>query len=198
MVKRIPFPFGIGLLAMLFSFPFYLHSQEQSASSKENTRYGVKAGVNFAELFGADAIPESDRKVGYSFGVYATYKLSKEVKIQPEIIWSLQGEKSKVKGRYDISYLNIPVMVKWTHGPFYTEVGPQLGLQTISTSTAVPDSIRLKNFETFDVSFNLGAGVTFWEDWMLGIRYSQGLTNLVQGRDLKNSVIYIGIAYRVF
>jgi len=175
------------------------HSYAQdNTNDDEKDHYGVKAGINFAELWGDDALPESDRKVGYSLGIYATYKISKEFKIQPEIIWSLQGENSKNSGRYKISYINIPVMLKWTKGKFYYETGPQLGLLTINTAESVPESIKLENFETFDLSVNVGLGYKLLDDWTVGLRYSQGLTNIVNNRDLKNSVIYIGIAYRIF
>jgi hypothetical protein len=125
-------------------------SAQDEDSLKEKENYGIKAGINFAELWGDDALPESDRKVGYSLGAYASFLLSKELKIQPEVIWSLQGEKSEESGRYKISYVNIPVMIKWIDGDFYYELGPQLGLLTINTAKSVPEELKLENFETFD------------------------------------------------
>lgn len=191
--------FVISLVISQLFFSYSLFAQEQEVGlTNNNDHYGLKAGVNFAELWGEDALPESDRKVGYSFGVYASYKVSKELKIQPEVIWSLQGEKSKASGRYKISYINIPIMLKWKSDRFYTELGPQLGLLTINTAKSVPDELRLENFETFDFSFNAGFGCEVFEDWSLGLRYVQGFTDIVSGRDLKNSVIYIGLAYRIF
>jgi hypothetical protein len=173
-------------------------AQDDRDSLEEKAQYGIKAGINFAELWGDDALPESDRKVGYSFGAYASYKLSKTLKIQPEILWSLQGEDSKESGRYKISYINIPVMLKWTEGKFYSELGPQLGLLTINTAKSVPEELKLENFETFECSANVGLGYKIAEDWTIGLRYIQGLTNIVENRDLKNSVVYIGLAYKVF
>ncbi len=134
-------------------------------AAQQKYQFGVKAGVNFAELFGDDAIPQSDRKIGYSAGLYANFKISNDFKIQPEVIWSVQGEKSKSKGRYSIAYVNIPVMFKWINKKFYAEVGPQLGLLTINTSQSVPDSIRLENFETFDLAINAGVGYEVFKDW---------------------------------
>jgi hypothetical protein len=174
------------------------HAQTKAADESQTAQYGIKAGINFAELWGEDALPESDRKVGYSLGGYASYKLSKSLKLQPEVIWSLQGEDSKESGRYKISYVNIPLMLKWTEGRLYTEIGPQLGLLTINTAKSVPDERRLENFETFDFSINIGAGYAIAEDWTIGLRYGQGLTNIVNDGDLKNSVIYVGLAYRIF
>lgn len=106
----------------------HLYAQDkEQAEEKSEAQYGLKAGINFAELWGEDALPESDRKVGYSFGVYASYKIAENLKLQPEVIWSLQGEDSKESGRYKISYINIPVMLKWSEDRFYYELGPQLG-----------------------------------------------------------------------
>lgn len=186
------------LLVLLLVLSLPANAQDADTDPAETSYYGLKAGVNFAELWGDDAIPESDRKVGYSFGVYACYKISGELSIQPEVIWSLQGQKSSDKGRYKISYINIPVMLKWTHSKLYTELGPQLGLLTISTSESVPEDIRLDDFETFDLSINAGIGYQILEDMTLGLRYSEGLTNIAPGRDLRNSVIYIGISYKLF
>jgi hypothetical protein len=183
---------------MSFLVLSYKSFAQEKKSNSEMAEYGLKAGVNFAELWGDDALPDSDRKIGYSFGVYANYNISEHLSLQPEAIWSLQGENSRDSGRYKISYLNIPVMLKWTEDKFYYELGPQLGLQTINTTKSVPEELKLKNFQTFDVSFNLGIGYKLAEDWAVGLRYSQGLTNIVEGRDLKNSVVYIGLSCRLF
>jgi len=185
-------------IVMIFNLSFSFSSIGQETKDAKSDQYGIKAGINFAELLGEDAIPESDRKVGYSFGVYATYKLNTTLKIQPEIIWSLQGEKSEDKGRYDISYLNIPVVLKWTEGKWYAEFGPQLGLLTVNTSKSIPDELRLTEFETFDFSVLAGVGFQIDEEFAIGVRYVQGLTNIVQDRDLRNSVIYFGLSYRIF
>jgi hypothetical protein len=187
------------MIVFLFASKSISYAQEKNVvSEKVNEHYGLKAGVNFAELWGDDALPESDRKVGYSFGIFAAYKISKEWKVQPELIWSLQGEKSKESGRYKISYINIPVMFKWKGDKFFTELGPQLGLLTINTSQSVPAELRLENFERIDFSFNIGIGYDLDDDWSVGLRYMQGVTNIVEGKDLKNSVIYLGIAYTIF
>lgn len=187
------------LIVLSLAISVHVWAQKKDiAKDIADTHYGIKAGANFAELWGADALPESDRKVGYSLGLYASYKISKVWKFQAEAIWSLQGEKSKESGRYKISYINIPMMFKWSSKRFYTEMGPQLGILTINTTSSVPENLRLENFETFDISLNAGVGYELFEDWSVGLRYIQGMTNIVRGRDLRNSVIYVGLAYRIF
>ncbi|WPR77630.1 porin family protein [Algoriphagus sp. NG3] len=181
-------------VSMCIFLIIYSHSYAQK---KENFQFGIKGGINYAELLGRDALPDKDRKVGYSFGLYTNHKLSEHFKLQPEIIWSLQGDEIENKGRYNISYINIPIMLKWHKGKFYTETGPQLGILTINTSNTMPDNLRLENFDTFDFLLNAGVGYEISEDWTLGIRYTHGLTNLVKGLNLKNSVFYIGFAYNI-
>lgn len=89
-------------------------------------------------------------------------------------------------------------MLKWIEGRFYTEFGPQAGLLTVNTAKSVPDELKVENFETFDFSVNVGAGYEIARDWSIGIRYCQGLSNIVADRDLKNSVIYLGISCAIF
>jgi hypothetical protein len=197
MKKGLNIRSSILILVLCLTNRAHLFAQEKE-TGKQEAAYGIKAGINFAELWGKDALPESDRKVGYSFGIYATYTISKGLKLQPEVIWSLQGESSESSGRYKISYINIPVMLKWSEGKFYYELGPQLGVLTINTAKSVPEELKLENFETFDFSVNAGLGYKMAEDWAIGIRYCQGLTNIVNNRDLKNSVLYLGLAYRIF
>lgn len=199
MKKTAKFRFSIALIFWFLISTIHVFAQDkENGNEKDDAKYGLKAGINFAELWGEDALPESDRKVGYSFGVYASYKISKKWRFQPEVIWSLQGENSKESGRYKISYINIPLMFKWKNKKFYTEAGPQLGILTINTAKSVPDDLRLENFESFDFSLNAGLGYEIFEDWSIGLRFIQGFTNIVKGRDMRNSVIYLGIACKLF
>jgi len=197
MKKGLNIHWLVTTLVFCFTAKVHLFAQNNAEVGNE-ADYGVKAGINYAELWGEDALPESDRKVGYSFGVYTTHKISKHLKLQAEVLWSLQGEDSENSGRYKISYVNIPVMLKWSEGNFYYELGPQIGLLTVNTAKSVPDELKLENFETFDFSMNLGLGYKLNEDWAIGVRYCQGLSNIVDDRDLKNSVLYLGLSLSVF
>ena len=69
------------LLVLILLATFQVRAQDQPVAGAEKSTYGLKAGINFAELWGDDALPESDRKVGYSVGAYASFKLSKDLKI---------------------------------------------------------------------------------------------------------------------
>jgi hypothetical protein len=160
--------------------------------------WGLKGGINFSTLVGEEALPQSKPKIGYSLGFYAATKISGSYYFQPEFIWSLQGQDSEESGKYDISYLNVPLMFKWKYRFIYIELGPQLGFITINSSEDVPPDLRLDDFNTFELAINSGIGFQLGKDWSAGVRYSRALTNLVPGIDARGSVWYIGIGYRVF
>jgi hypothetical protein len=168
------------------------------AQTWDDLRVGVKGGINFSRLSGADALPGFKRKLGYSAGVFLSYTLPKNLSAQMEFIWSLQGDDSGDKGRYDISYLNVPMMLKWGVRGFYVEAGPQVGFLTINSSSSVPDDLRFDDFESVDFSMSAGLGFELFQVWGIGMRYSHSLINVVEGMSLRNSVIYLGISYKVF
>lgn len=79
----------------------------------------------------------------------------------------------------------------------YTKLGSQLGLLSIDTAKSVPYELRIENCETFEFSLNAGLEYEVFEDWSVLVTYVQGMTNNVRGRDLRNSVVYVGISYSI-
>src|SRR5687768_2381617 len=87
-------------------------------TNAQETKFGVKAGVNFANLSGDDVFGDNSTKIGFNVGGFAEIKLSEKFAIQPEILYSTQGTKSEIEGVDDdiflnLSYLNVPVMARY-------------------------------------------------------------------------------------
>lgn len=113
----------------------------------QDLKFGVKGGVNFANLnvdfggvygdYGVYGFDDNYKmKIGFNVGAFAEYKFTDKWAIQPEVLYSLQGSKREFKdvdGDYDVksnlSYVNIPIMVKFYPIPkLYAEAGPQIGV----------------------------------------------------------------------
>ncbi len=113
--------------------------------SAQDISFGVKGGVNFANIagdFGAgDLYDDNDTKmkVGFHIGGLAEIMLSEKFALQPELLFSMQGAKSEYdyddgfdsesfESKINLSYINLPIMAK-----FYPienlaiEMGPQVG-----------------------------------------------------------------------
>ncbi|MCH7408570.1 PorT family protein [Belliella sp. DSM 111904] len=186
-------------MKVIYLVIFFALIQCTTLNAQEGSKYqmGIKGSINFSELIGFDAIPDRDKKVGYSFGLYQNFKIKENFKLQTEVVWSLQGAEDKVKGRFNIAYINIPLLLKWEHRDFYLELGPQVGILTINSGKIEVGDQVIHDFDTIDWLANVGIGYKLAPDWYLGFRWSRGLSNLLDGMHLKNSVFSIGFSYRL-
>lgn len=182
----------------------------------QNTKFGVKAGLSAETLIGnIGGIRNFKSKLGYTFGGFADVNLCKKLSIQPELLYSwlgaksdgtinLGGSKYDVKGVLDLSYLNIPIMVKYyVADKFNLEFGPQFSFLLDVKSSVTYDGITYKiakeSFETSDIGLNIGGGYDYTKHISLGARYSFGLKDIQKISDnesLKNSVASFTVGYK--
>ncbi|KIA99659.1 hypothetical protein OA88_19535 [Flavobacterium sp. JRM] len=185
-------------------------------SNAQEVRFGVKGGINLSTLTGD--IYDASSKVGFQVGGFAEIKLSDKFFVQPELLYSTQGAKSKVSA-YDFSsesnfkfgYLNVPVMAKYyVMDKFSLEAGPQIGF-LVSAKNDYSYSVLGYNesgkedvkdqFKSIDFGVNFGAGYDFTENISAGVRYNLGLSNITDFGDgdnakFKNSVFSLSVGYK--
>ena len=163
---------------------------------------GPKAGLNISNYTGGDI--ESDALVGYHLGGVINYGFGKVFSIQPEVLFSTQGakvENNGAKSDFKISYVTIPVMLKFkSNGGFYVEFGPQVGFRT---SSDIPDQ-TINNFaKSLDLAAGAGIGYQSPIGLGLGVRYIAGLSKVGDftgtniDPDFKNSVIQASIFWAI-
>jgi hypothetical protein len=100
-----------------------------AAAPKAHAQFGVKGGLNFAELQGRSG-EDATYKTFYHVGILYQWNLLGPIAIQPELQYSLQG--SNLKGAFTdyktkLHYFTVPVLAKVTVGPIFVEAGPQFG-----------------------------------------------------------------------
>lgn len=188
-------------ISLLF---FALFATAFSATAQES-RIGLKTGVNFANL-GGDA--ETDMRVGYHIGGFVKLQLNDVIAIQPELLYSLQGYKSEglsfgsitiiEEENVNYHYINVPIMLKiYPIEGFNLQVGPQFGYLAALTFDGedVKNDAKVKNT---DFSLAFGAGFDL-DDVQIGARYNLGLSNISDNDNFEaqNRVIqvYIGFAF---
>lgn len=194
-------------VAAVFAFGF---------ANAQETKFGVKGGLNVANLSGD--IEDNSSKVGFHVGGFVEIKVSDKFSVQPELLFSTQGTKLEESGtnysyesNLNLSYLNIPVMAKYYVAEgFSLEAGPQIGFLTTAKSdfTATESGITVSgdedvkdDFESIDFGFNFGAGYDFTENLSAGLRYNLGLSNIAKtdsGDDFKlsNNVFSVSLGYK--
>nr|WP_314839893.1 porin family protein [uncultured Flavobacterium sp.] len=182
-------------VAAVFAFGF---------ANAQETKFGVKGGLNLANLSGD--VEDSSSKIGFNVGGFVEIKVSDKFAIQPELLFSTQGAKFEEGGedlKINLSYVNIPVMAKYyVADAFSLEAGPQIGFLTSAKAVAGSESVDVKEgFESIDFGVNFGAGYDLTEKVSLGLRYNLGLSNIAKteaGDDSKinNSVLSLSFGYK--
>ncbi len=155
-------------------------------------KFGVKAGVNFANLNGTDV--QTDAITSYHAGLVAEIKLLDRFSIQPELLYSTQGATYKnALGEFkdELGYLSIPVMAKiYLSDSFSLEVGPQA-----SFLLSQKNDFDVKDAKTFDFALAAGLGFKITKNIFVQGRYGLGLTEISKEAKAKNSVFQLSAGF---
>jgi opacity protein-like surface antigen len=187
-----------------------------SAARDSAFSWGLKGGVNFANVLLAPDLPPGSSKsgrTGFLGGAFAEARLSDTFSVQLEAFYTQKGfEVTSAVGKatYSLDYVELPLTAKATFGsgPLrpYLFAGPFVGfrlsanVETGSGSADFKDSTR-----TTDLGLDLGAGLLYRLNPGTALvfegRYSVGLVNIfntgpaggtVNTRDLK---ILAGVSF---
>ncbi len=173
--------------------------------SQAQVQYGLKAGANFY-TFGGDEVENEDlnSKFGLHIGGLVNFSVSEKFKVQPEIVFSIQGSK-QTDGtdelNWNFNYLNIPIMAQfYVSNGFFLETGPQIGFnlkaeikdEESGTTFDLDDEIK-----SSDISWGLGAGYKTASGFGFGARYNLGLSSIAEETDvdIKNRGFQVGVFY---
>lgn len=109
-------------------------AQSMSTDLREEFHFGLKAGVNFSNVYDAkDQEFNADFKIGFAGGAFLAIPMGKIVGIQPEILFSQKGYKASgtfltipYQYTHTASFIDIPLLVALKPSPFVTLLaGPQ-------------------------------------------------------------------------
>ncbi|MVN76515.1 outer membrane beta-barrel protein [Hymenobacter sp. HMF4947] len=158
-----------------------------------HAQFGIKGGVNWAELQGRSG-EDASYKTFYHVGILYQAHLIGPLSIQPEVQYSVQG--GNLKGAftdYDskLHYFTVPVLAKVTVGPIFVEAGPQFGylvsanqdgkVQISSTNGSASygqvNQSATDQYKRTEFSLAAGAGLKF-SALSIGGRYVAGLNDI--------------------
>jgi len=168
------------------------------AAASAQINYGVKGGLNVANIGGED-VDDNKAKLGFHLGGFMGVSVAENFSIQPEVVFSLQGVKFDDDQKLNLSYLNIPVLARYTtQSGFYGETGPQLGFLLSAKSKIEGDSENVKDwFKKTDFSWAFGVGYITQSNIGVNARFNLGLSKLDEDGHGKafNRVFQVGLFY---
>jgi hypothetical protein len=201
----------IGAVAIMLLLP--------SLSLAKGITAGFKIGVNYADLFGEEARAmeellgtELKSKWGLCAGGFIQFNISKVFAIQPEFLYTMKGARMEeeilgetVKVAFNLSYLEVPVLVKLmipTPGGVKPSlfVGPSISfkLDAKLKTEALGDTTEV---DLSDDMENTGFGLIFGGGLDFGklsfdLRYNLGLTSIsIYDEEIKNGVISLKVGF---
>ena len=178
-------------------------------ASAQSINFGLKAGMTASNMKAkSSGITMSfDTKIGFYAGVVAEIGVADNFAIQPELEYSLMGAKmnmdfgeGSISSTLDLSYVSLPVLVKYKKQGFSAFVGPQIGYLISAKQKADGDSEDIKDeFNSTDFSGVIGVGYTLSNGFGFDARYQQGFSNIAKESEgegtLKNNAFKVGVHY---
>ena len=125
----------------------------------QEIKFGAKVGLNLSNLRGdyPAGIDEHNAKIGFNIGGFAEYEINDKFTLQPELLFSTQGNTYGFKTYYGggtyydgaefnlkLNYLNLPIILKYKIiEKLSIDFGPQIGyLMSAKTKIDVTEDSR--------------------------------------------------------
>lgn len=159
-------------------------------AAAQGIEFGVKGGVNFATLdfdeFEDEDEPPIDYRIGLAVGGYFVMPLTGRLSLQPEALYMQKGaafgDSDVVSARFELDYVEIPVLVRYGFGDIHVFGGPSFGVKVRARSVVeFEDESEEQDLgddvESLDFGLAVGAG---WQRGRLSVdgRYMFGLSNI--------------------
>ncbi|CAM3757064.1 porin family protein [Flavobacterium gelidilacus] len=159
----------------------------QVTNAQSNIRFGVKAGLNYANFTNTEV--KTDAITNYHAGILVEISLFDNLAIQPELLYSTVGasyDSAITEFKNELGYISIPVLAKFNLSEtLFLEAGPQ-GSFLLNKKDEV-----FNDYNEFDFSVNAGLGVRITKNLFVSARYNLGVTEIARDADAKNSVFQL-------
>lgn len=190
-----------------------------SASIASAQKAGLKGGVNFTNLYIGDLedVDDENMKVGFNAGLYYRADINSGFAIQPEFLFTQKGTEVQYDGflggsgryRFNLNYLEVPVLAVGKVGNFNIHAGPYLGFLVGAKVKDVDDNGNINDvenldrddFNTLDTGIAAGFGLDF-DTGTIGLRYNYGFQEIGKNEDAgqatensKNSALQLFVGF---
>ena len=176
------------------------------AGANAQTKFGVRAGLNLADVAvkSEDVKVESKIRPSFYVGGLAEFAFNDVVLMDAGLTYSNQGAKAKEGDRADIQHaLNLPVWFKYDFAGFRPKAGLYAGyiLSQQTKAEGKTKTVKSDLYNHFDYGIGLGAEYNLPNNGLFfEASYNWGLANLQKNGDSKNytnnRVIQIGVGYK--
>ncbi|MEP7197071.1 MAG: porin family protein [Saprospiraceae bacterium] len=172
------------------------------SAQSQHINIGIKGGLNIYTVNGNNYSKKS-QKIAYNLGLLGHIHLKKDLALQPEIVYSVQGIKYENNGNkvdLQLNYVNIPVLLQYMFdNGFRLELGPQLGvLVNAKNKVGSSNADVSSNFKNID--FGVAVGMSYVKPstgFGIDVRYNYGFANINTSNSINayNRGVQVGLFY---
>lgn len=190
------------------------------AQQEERGYFGIKAGVNLANIRSANSFTNGDllnTKTGLAAGIFYHLPLTKALSFQPELLYSQMGSKfdanalraESPEGQVNLDYFSLPLLIRVSpFKPLGLFAGPQLDYFVAGKldydDDANDEGLSYGTAGSSQTFFSVTAGAEIRLFKTVGIygRYIYGISDIsggeigevfTQGSDLYNDALQVGL-----
>lgn len=144
---------------MLISFGVMVQAQGYRQDTREQFRFGIKAGANLANVWDAQGEDfRADPKLGLAGGVFLEIPIGTFIGFQPALLYSqkgFQGEGTLLGSPYSLtrttSYVDAPLLLQLKPSSFFTiALGPQFSYLISEKNVYTYGSNRVEQEQAFN------------------------------------------------
>ncbi|MDR3286732.1 MAG: PorT family protein [Prevotellaceae bacterium] len=183
-----------------------------SIEASAQLKLGLKGGWDFLNFDIRESFEgqlKTDNSIAWNLGVVAQVKLSGNLYLQPEILYSSQ-RKIEVKpsslmqpnpdafdSNAEISYFQVPINILYKFNILVVEPfisgGAYFGY---AINRKMPEYYSKESIKKTDWGVSIGAGVDFWK-FQISARYNWGLQDISEVSDIKwkNNKFNVSVAF---
>ncbi len=204
---------GVSFLAAAL----FLVSNTVQAQNDTQTKFGIKGGLNLANLY-IDDVDDENAKLGLHAGLWMKAPLGEFFAIQPELIWSSKGSRiasyqnipftQDGEIRFNLNYVDLPVLGSLTLGPVSLQAGPYVSylfnanVKNLRENLNATEAVTLDGDDFRRLDYGLAGGIALdIKGFQLGGRYNYGLREIGKSdiagqvtRNAKNQVLQVFVA----
>ncbi|CAN5526665.1 porin family protein [soil metagenome] len=191
------------------------------SSAQNNSRFGLKGGVNLSNLY-SDDVSDKNSQFGFQGGLFLKIALTDYISFQPEVIYTMKGAELKYENdfvtgtaNFRLNYIEVPVLAvinlttKFNvHGGFYIATLSDVSVKNESSIGAFDfeKELNKNDFEKTDYGLVAGIGGDF-DKISVGLRYDYGLRSVGKEKtiggqtrrfpDSKNSTLQLYVSISI-
>ncbi len=173
----------------------------------QGVSFGVKGGLNISNVNASGGAITLNTKslAGFHLGGYMTAMLTSNLGIQPELLYSTQGDVYDVLGlsfTTNFNYITIPLLLRYNANDMISfHAGPQFGLLTsanVSSGSTTTDVKDQYNGTDFGLAF--GGTVDLPMKINLTVRYCLGLSDVDKNSNSTTTTtnFQLSAGYKIF